>query len=83
MSSLPLPLNNDAFDVESLRKQFNSSQPFPHCAVENFCDDAQMREIQREILEHLPATYKETDLFKLYQTADLPTSTLKIQKCQI
>ena len=68
-----LMICEELFSEESqaaLERQFVESKPYRHVVMRPLCADDQMRTAQREVLEHLGASYKETDLFKLYQTAD-------------
>ena len=65
------PLRTTIVDqADEYRAQFKNAKPYPWCVIKELCDDHRMRAVQKEVLEHLPATYKETDLFKLYQTTD-------------
>eukprot|EP01063_Lacrimia_lanifica_P008691 TRINITY_DN15737_c0_g1_i1.p1 TRINITY_DN15737_c0_g1~~TRINITY_DN15737_c0_g1_i1.p1 ORF type:complete len:573 (+),score=217.31 TRINITY_DN15737_c0_g1_i1:86-1804(+) len=48
-----------------------NAAPYPHVRVDKlFVDDA-LRNIVGEAKEHLETTFKETDLFKMFQTLDL------------
>jgi Rps23 Pro-64 3,4-dihydroxylase Tpa1-like proline 4-hydroxylase len=72
MSANKSILNPDLFSAAhraKLAREFAESAPFPHCAIRPLCDEQSMRDAHAELLA-LEATYKETDLFKLYQTAD-------------
>jgi len=52
---------------------YAAAAPFPHGVVSPLCDDTSLRAVQAEMREHLTATFKETDLFKVLQTGDLVT----------
>ena len=52
---------------------YAAASPFPHGVVSPLCVDASLRAVQAEMREHLTATFKETDLFKVLQTGDLVT----------
>lgn len=57
--------------VPSRRESFLSSAPYGHCVIDGLVDDALLREVREEVIGNLEATYKETDLFKMFQTGDL------------
>ena len=44
--------------------------PYPHAFIHKFCDKDALLSVRAE-LHALQTTYKETDLFKVYQTGDL------------
>ena len=54
-----------------VKESYGQSEPYPHCIIEDICDDAILRRVREEIIENFDATYKETDLFKMLQTVDL------------
>ena len=67
----PIPLAPLSYSVEerkALRSTFVNAKPFPHLTVSDLCDDAFLRTVRDEIIEHLKADYKETDIFKVLQT---------------
>jgi len=47
------------------------SRPYPHVSIENVFDDAFLRNCLEELKTCLTGNFKETDLFKVYQTMDL------------
>jgi Rps23 Pro-64 3,4-dihydroxylase Tpa1-like proline 4-hydroxylase len=53
---------------DRLRKAYATALPWPHVVVDSLCRPDVMRVIRDEILE-LEATYKETDIFKVYQVS--------------
>lgn len=57
--------------VAAAREAYAGAKPYAHGVVTPLCDDGFLREVQMEMREHLTATFKETDLFKLLQTGDL------------
>jgi hypothetical protein len=68
------PLRESLFAPESvaaLRIAYAASAPYPHVSVPDLCDDARARAVFAEARSSLRADYKETDLFKVYQTPDL------------
>ena len=52
----------------ALRQQYDSSQPYTHCVMHDIFDPSLLAEVRDEIVNNIEATYKETDLFKLFQT---------------
>jgi Rps23 Pro-64 3,4-dihydroxylase Tpa1-like proline 4-hydroxylase len=52
---------------------FASAQPFPHLVLRDLLGDqgALLRAVREELVTHVRATYKETDLFRVFQTGDL------------
>ena len=52
-------------------KEHGAGKPYPHVRVEDLFDQASLRAIVQEAKEHLTTTFKETDLFKMFQTLDL------------
>lgn len=52
---------------------FASAQPFPHLVLRDLLGDqgALLRAVRDELVTHVRATYKETDLFRVFQTGDL------------
>ena len=55
------------------KASYAAAKPYTHGVVTPLCDDARLRTVQAEMREHLTATFKETDLFKVLQTGDLVT----------
>lgn len=47
------------------------SEPYPHFVIPNACDPDRLMQAREEVINNLQATYKETDLFKMFQTGDL------------
>ena len=52
-------------------ESYNRAAPFAHAMLEPLCVAGSMEKIKEEVTRHLRAEFKETDLFKLYQTIDL------------
>lgn len=68
------PLSEHIFERhvrDSLREEYSSSTPYQHLVIRNLCDDARARAVFAEARGSLRADFKETDLFKVYQTPDL------------
>ena len=68
-------LNSDLLSDAGRSKlvsDYSAAEPFRHCVLAPlFTDPSQLQAVADEITGNLDATYKETDLFKLYQTIDL------------
>ncbi|CAD7703036.1 unnamed protein product [Ostreobium quekettii] len=58
-------------NLESLRRAFAAGAPFPHVVLENVFDDQSLRRAREEVIHNLKADFKETDIFKVFQTGDL------------
>jgi hypothetical protein len=56
---------------EELHRFHESSGPYKHVVIDDLCVEARMRNIFEEATSGMVANYKETDLFKVYQTGDL------------
>mmetsp|Transcript_14009 Transcript_14009/g.46001 ORF Transcript_14009/g.46001 Transcript_14009/m.46001 type:complete len:567 (+) Transcript_14009:37-1737(+) len=68
------PLNAELFSEASRERQsqaFSSAKPYTHGTLSPLCADGFLREVRDELVTHLTATFKETDLFKVLQTGDL------------
>lgn len=68
------PLDEALFEparVAALRAAYAAAAPFPHVVVEGLCDPARAKLVEQEARTSLRADFKETDLFKVYQTPDL------------
>jgi hypothetical protein len=42
-----------------------------HLQLSPLADESLLRRVRQEVIEHVSATYKETDLFKVFQTGML------------
>lgn len=74
------PLESRWFDKETatqLRKDHDESGPYRHVVLEDLCTNKGMRSIHDEITVNMKANFKETDLFKVFQTGDLAALTPK------
>jgi prolyl 3-hydroxylase /prolyl 3,4-dihydroxylase len=68
----PLRANVLSFHSEALLKEkHSSSEPYRHIVIQDLCDTERMLQVQHEAKENLTANFKETDLFKVYQTGEL------------
>ncbi|KAK2080949.1 hypothetical protein QBZ16_000803 [Prototheca wickerhamii] len=56
---------------EALAAAYRAGKPYPHCVIPDLCDPALLTAVREELIENVEATYKETDLFNMFQTGDL------------
>lgn len=63
-----------------LFEKYRTSGPYPHCFINPICDLKFMKEVHRELTENMKANFKETDLFKVFQTDELGTLDAKAMK---
>ncbi|CAO3628822.1 unnamed protein product [Cunninghamella blakesleeana] len=61
----------DPVTQQCLREQVTTSQPYPHCKIDELVNDELLRKVKKEIMTHLQFTAKETDIYKVNQTGDL------------
>lgn len=61
---------------DAVRERYATAQPYSYAVIERLCDAERMAAIKQEITRNLRADFKETDLFKLYQTMDLANLSL-------
>jgi len=57
--------------IESLREQYVESVPYNHVVIKELCTDNVMRDVHEEAKNNLKANFKETDLFKVFQSGEL------------
>eukprot|EP00959_Pyramimonas_sp_CCMP1952_P060331 1260610-Pyramimonas_sp.AAC.1 len=48
----------------------------------DLCADSFMRKVREEVIAHMPSTFKETDLFKMYQSLDMASFDDDDPECQ-
>jgi hypothetical protein len=75
------PLSDIFTNVEARRQlgsEYSAAAPYPHGVISPLCRvdgedgvSAMLTAVKDEIVANVPSTFKETDLFKLYQTTDL------------
>ena len=58
-------------DIAAYKWQHDEGQPYTHLVLNPLCDRDQMIKVQTEAKNNLSANFKETDLFKVYQTGEL------------
>ncbi|KAF0684514.1 Aste57867_23513 [Aphanomyces stellatus] len=64
-------VNMTADERREIKDIVLSNAPFPHYQIPALCTPEHMLKVHTECVEELQSTFKETDLFKLYQTIDL------------
>lgn len=69
-SSVINNINSNNF-IKYHKEKHDNSKPYPHSFLYPLVDDSVMRIIYNEAKNNMTATFKETDLFKLFQTCDL------------
>lgn len=57
-------------NLDSLRKKFLSAKPYPHVLIENFLSEKDAKALAAALKKE-PFKEKDSDLFHLWQTADL------------
>lgn len=73
-TALTSPIRSSLYgEASTLRTRHDSNQPYTHIVLENLCDSERMRRIHEEAKNNMTATFKETDLFKVFQTPELAT----------
>jgi Rps23 Pro-64 3,4-dihydroxylase Tpa1-like proline 4-hydroxylase len=61
----------------TLRKAFPKAKPFPHIVLHEFFSPAKIRRVRKELLKQA-FDFKEADLFRFHQTADISALSNKI-----
>jgi Rps23 Pro-64 3,4-dihydroxylase Tpa1-like proline 4-hydroxylase len=57
--------------IAELKAYHDQSGPYKHCVINQLCNHEFLRKIHDELTTHVRANFKETDLFKLFQTSEL------------
>lgn len=71
---LSSPLNPSVFEsAAEHRARHDSSGPYRHVVLPDLCDAERMRLVHAEATTNMTATFKETDLFKVFQTPEMAT----------
>jgi len=65
---------------KNLKQKYQSSFPYCHLSIYPACNDFRLRGVLKEVKEQLNAAFKETDLFKVYQTCDLCGFSSKLKQ---
>ena len=61
--------------AEELAASYGGASPYPHGVVRGFCRPGFLEGVLAELKEHTKVTFKETDLFRVYQSIDLVSGT--------
>lgn len=56
---------------EELATLYQQASPYPHAVIDNFCVDGFLENILTELKHNSKVKFKETDLFRVYQSIDL------------
>lgn len=57
--------------VESLKASYRQASPYPHALIRNVFDKDFLKNVLQEMKEKSSVNFKESDLFKVYQSMDL------------
>ena len=80
------PIRSDLYSdasVEELRSQHDNSGPYRHITIDGLCDESRMRAVHEEAINTMKTNFKETDLFKVYQTGDLMSLDSEPKKARL
>lgn len=58
-------------EVAKLNQEYATNAPYSHIVLEPLCKPSFMADVHRELTENIKADFKETDLFKVFQTPEL------------
>jgi hypothetical protein len=56
---------------EQIAALYQKATPYPHAVIDNFCVDGFLESILTELKHNSKVKFKETDLFRVYQSIDL------------
>lgn len=56
---------------KDLQQQYKVSKPYPHCVLSNLFVPEFLKQVRLEIKDNSKVNFKESDLFKMYQSIDL------------
>lgn len=62
----------------ALRAAHDGSGPYTHVVLRDLAEQPLLRAVREEVINNVQATYKETDLFKVFQTGEWPTVLLAV-----
>lgn len=66
---------------EQIAELYQKATPYPHAVIDNFCIDGFLENILTELKHNSKVKFKETDLFRVYQSIDL-VSDVKVEYTQ-
>eukprot|EP00055_Hartaetosiga_balthica_P009233 m.36338 g.36338 ORF g.36338 m.36338 type:complete len:584 (-) comp6661_c0_seq1:185-1936(-) len=58
-------------NLHKFQKQYKENEPYNYCVFPQLCVKEKIEAVRDEVIGNLDTKFKETDLFKLYQTTDL------------
>lgn len=68
---------------EALAAAYKAAQPYPHCVITDICEHDALAAVREEIISNVQATYKETDLFNMFQTGQLGIACLHLAPARL
>ena len=71
---LESPIRKNLYDegcIRKIRNDHDESGPYTHIVLDELCEEGPMRTIHEECKNNMVTDFKETDLFKVYQTGEL------------
>ena len=75
-SSLLAPISSSVLRAtDELSKSYRESKPYKHGVLSNFCANGFLEQVLDEVKENSKVKFKESDLFKMYQSIDLGNLT--------
>eukprot|EP00056_Hartaetosiga_gracilis_P000963 m.41550 g.41550 ORF g.41550 m.41550 type:complete len:603 (+) comp10436_c0_seq1:142-1950(+) len=57
--------------LDEFKKQYRENTPYNFCVFPKLCVKKKIEAVRDEVINNLETKFKETDLFKIYQTTDL------------
>ena len=60
-----------ATNAAKLGEAYAKAEPYPHAVLPTLCREDHFEKVKAEIVQNLKTNFKETDLFKFFQTTDL------------
>merc|ERR1711862_1038640 len=63
-----------------LRILYNNEKPYNHGMIDNFCNPKFLENVLKELKENTKVKFKESDLFRVYQSIDLGNLTKESSK---
>jgi Rps23 Pro-64 3,4-dihydroxylase Tpa1-like proline 4-hydroxylase len=73
-------LLTDSLTWSNLKEKHENSLPYKHMIIDPLCNIDRMKLIHDEVKHNMQTTYKETDLFKVFQTQELGNLGSKTDK---
>ena len=58
---------------KTLHLDYINATPFPHGRIEHMFDDGFLKQVREELKSNSKVTFKESDLFRVYQSIDFAT----------